>query len=294
MITCRNKRVIPVYRYGNLTGMNAVLYCKREISQYRLYCGEVFMKSRYLSVVLLILLTIALVMVIPVAATKSVEQSFSDTLTRGSRFTVTITGLPNTSYYIWLPRTFTMTGEPGNQPPYIADSLLNVMKDPAGGPYPIGSYQYNNGNGRTIRDDVAPSTATMPNINYYALVRTNDDGQAVVEFQTSLNTGLRSYSVRVENPGSVDSDNLLVQIRVFSRKATSVTIITPESTSEPVVTPIITPILTSPQATTRTAEPAIFTVQPTRTPVPTTKAASGLFPVACALIVSGLLRGRGR
>jgi hypothetical protein len=246
------------------------------------------MKSRYLPVLLLILLTLALVIIIPVAATKSVEQSFSDTLTRGSPFTVTITGLPNTSYYIWLPRTFTMTGEPGNQPPYIADNQLNIRKDPSGGPYPIGSYQYNNGNGRTIRDDVAPSTATMPNINYYALVRTNNNGQAVVEFQTSLNTGLHSYSVRVENPGSVDSDDLLVQIRVFSRKATSVTIMTPKSAPEPVLTPPITTVDTSPPAMIGTPEPAFSTVQPTRIPVPTTKAAPGLLPVTGAILIAGL------
>ncbi len=34
-------------------------------------------------------------------------------LTRGSRFTITVTGTPNTPYYVWLTRTSTMSGEPG-------------------------------------------------------------------------------------------------------------------------------------------------------------------------------------
>jgi hypothetical protein len=245
------------------------------------------MKSRTLPCIILALLIIALFTVIPASAVKTSEQSVSDSLTRGSRFTVTITGLPNSSYYIWLPRTFTMTGKSGDQPPVIADNILNVSKDPAGGPYPIGSYQYNNGDGRTIRDDIAPSTAEMSNTNYYAQVTTDTGGQAVVEFQTSFDTGLRSYSVRVENPDSADSDNLLVEITVFSRKAPTMVILTPETTRETVV---ITPTATRVESPgipvlTTTAVPAVTSVP---VPVPTTKAAAGLFPIACALFTVAL------
>ena len=59
----------------------------------------------------------------------------------------------------------------------------------------------------------------MPNTRYYALVTTDHSGQATVEFLTSVNTGLRSYSVKVENPGSIDSDTLRVQLQVYSRRA---------------------------------------------------------------------------
>jgi hypothetical protein len=132
-------------------------------------------------------------------------------LTRGSRFTITITGTPNTPYYIWLTRTFSMSGEPGNQPPVIVSSQQNIEKDPPDGPYPIGSYQFSNGGGRTIRDDVTPSTSTLPSTQYYALVTTDKNGQAVVAFQTSVNTAMKTFSVKVENPQSVAKSNILVQ-----------------------------------------------------------------------------------
>jgi len=132
-------------------------------------------------------------------------------LTRGSRFTITVTGTPNTAYYVWLTRTYTMSGEPGDQPPVLLANQANIEKDPTGGPYVIGSYQYNNGGGRTILDDVAPSTASMSNTQYYGLVTTDKDGQAIVAFQTSSNTATRTFSVKVENTQSAAKDNILVQ-----------------------------------------------------------------------------------
>jgi hypothetical protein len=216
------------------------------------------MKATHFGFILLAIILCILIIDIPVSAVKTAEQSLSDTLTRGGRFTATITGLPNTSYYVWLPRTYTMTGKPYDQPPVIVDYTMNVRKDPAGGPYTIGSYLYNNGNGRTIRDDIAPSTAEMSNINYYALATTDSEGVAIVEFQTSVYTGLRSYSVKVENPQSVDRDNLLVQIQVFSRKPPATQIIIQHVTV--IITPESTPVLTSPPETT---------MPRTTTPIPT-------------------------
>lgn len=250
------------------------------------------MKIRSLPFILLILIGIALFVVVPAAAAKTVEQSVGDTLTRGSRFTVTITGIPNTSYYIWLPGTFTMTGQPYDQPPVVADFLENVRKDPEGGPYPIGSYQYNNGNGRTIRDDITPSTATMSNTNYYALVTTDTAGRAVVEFQTSLNTGLRSYSVKVESPESIDRDNLQVVMTVYSRKAPTISVQAPDTTREPAV---ITPVITATTGMPPTME--MMTTEPTQTkvpmvPLPTTKADAGFFPGLCAILIAALCAAR--
>ena len=126
------------------------------------------MKATHIGFILLAVILCSLVIVIPVSAVKTAEQSLDETLTRGGRFTATITGLPNTPYYVWLPRTFSMTGKPYDQPPVITDNTMGIVKDPVGGPYPIGSYKYNNGNGRTIRDDIAPSTPEMSNTQYYA------------------------------------------------------------------------------------------------------------------------------
>jgi hypothetical protein len=203
------------------------------------------------------IITCFLLAVVPVSAVKTAEQSVGDSITRGSRFTVTIIGLPNSSYYLWIPHTSSMTGEPHDQPPVIADNQINVMEDPADGPWPIGSYQYNNGNGQTIRDDIPSSTPDMPNTQYYALVTTDNSGQATVEFHTSVNTGIRSYSVKVESPQSIDSDNLLVELQVYSRKAPAVIEIstTPQTvlstfmptTTESPPTVTILPITTTPE-----------------------------------------------
>jgi len=198
------------------------------------------MRHKYLRLIIFACIIWFLFTVIPVVAVKTAEASVSDTLTRGGRFTVTITGLPSSAYYIWLPGTFTMTGEPRDQPPVIADTIGNVEKDSPDGPYTIGSYQYSNGDGNTIRDDVAPSTPDMPDTNYYALVTTDTSGIAVVEFQTSVNTGLKSYSVRVENPRSVDSDNLQLRLQVLTRRAPVVVeITTPEKPLAPYTTEIL-------------------------------------------------------
>jgi hypothetical protein len=244
-----------------------------------------------MSVVPLKLMTIVfiacfLLAVMPVLAVKTAEASVGDSLTRGSRFTVIITGLPNSSYYIWLPRTSSMTGEKYDQPPVIADFQTNVMEDPEDGPWPIGSYRYNNGGGQTIRDDIPPSTPDMPNTRYYALVTTDTRGQATVEFLTSINTGLRSYSVRVENPQSIDRDNLLVELQVYSRRApssleiftTPVTVLTTTVPTTTVSTPPPTTLLV-----TTTPEPLSTTPAPTPTPTQKAPASTGISILAAGV-----------
>ena len=229
----------------------------------------------------------------PVLAVKSAEQSVGDTLTRGGKFTVNIAGIPNSSYYIWLPHTSSMTGERYDQPPFIADNQANVAEDPDGGPWTIGSYQYSNGGGQTIRDDVAPSTADMPNTRYYALVTTDSRGLATVEFDTSVYTGLRSYSVKVENPRSVDSDTLLIDLQVYTRRAPAVVEIftTPQTistTSVPVTTAI--PVTTLPDATAvSTVPPATTSVTPAAEPVQTSMPLPATTPRSSPGVLSGII-----
>lgn len=244
------------------------------------------MREISLKFMMIVIIACFLLAVIPVSAVKTAEQSVGDSLTRGSRFTVTITGLPNSSYYLWIPHTSSMTGEPRDQPPVITDSQMNVMEDPADGPWPIGSYQYNNGNGQTIRDDIPPSTPDMPNTRYYALVTTDNTGQATVEFQTSVNTGLRSYSVKVESPRSIDSDNLLVEVRVYSRRAPAVIEIF--TTPQPVLSTVLpTTTESPPQVTTLLVTTTLEPVQTTTpTHVPTQKAPVGVGTGILAAAVS--------
>jgi hypothetical protein len=147
-------------------------------------------------------------LVIPASAS---EGTSNDALARGGRFSITITGKPSTPYYIWLTRTFTLTGNFGDQPPVIVAYQSGIQQDTPDGPYTIGHYAFHNGDGRTIIDDVAPSSLTMSNTNYYALVTTDTNGRAVVAFQTSPATATRTFSIKVENPGSAANSNILVE-----------------------------------------------------------------------------------
>lgn len=183
----------------------------------------------------------------------------SDTaLTRGSRFSVNITGSPSTPYYVWLTRTSAMTGTPGDQPPVIVAFQSDVQLDPPEGPYTIGSYMFNNGNGRTIQEDVAPSTPDISNTRYYALVTTDADGRAVVTFQTSSATATRTFSIKVENPSSAANSDVLIE-RGLPLRIPTVTLPEPRLiTREP--TPSATITLTE-----RPSPPALI---PTTVPAP--------------------------
>jgi hypothetical protein len=193
-------------------------------------------------------------MVIPVLAS---DDPSNDALPRGGRFTISVTGMPNTPYYVWLTRTFTMTGKPGDQPPVIIGYQSGIQQDPPNGPYTIGLYSFNNGNGRTILDDIAPSTPEMSNTNYYALVTTNADGRAVVAFQTSSGTATRTFSIKVENLHSAAKDNILIERGLPVRVPT---------TSAPEFTPFFS--TTPAPSVTTTATPSPTTIIFTMIPVP--------------------------
>jgi hypothetical protein len=255
------------------------------------------MRKVHLRIIMILCIAGLLLVILPVTAIKTADQSLSGSLTRGSRFTVTIAGLPNSGYYIWLPGTSSMTGEPGDQPPVIADNQADVDQDPPGGPYTIGSYQYSNGGGQTIRDDVAPSSADISDTSYYAIATTDSAGVATVEFQTSLNTGLRRYSVHVENPRSVESDNLGLSITLFRRTAPiTVSVATPRepvtSVPEPTVTLTPTPTLAPiPLTTSITSQPATLANQ---IPVPSPTSNKASFESSLCIVAFGAILLAGR
>ncbi len=159
------------------------------------------MAGKYAYAGMIILVVLLIPAFIPLAGAQS-----EGSVTRSQAFTVTITGLPNTAYYVWLSRTFSLSGEPGEQPPVIASNQLNIVQDPPEGPYVIGSYRYYNSGGRTILDDVAPSTATVPNTSYYAQVTTDSSGIGIVTFLTSHDTAAQSFSVVAQNPAAPGQD----------------------------------------------------------------------------------------
>ena len=216
------------------------------------------MKHGILGSLILVLACCAIIVVIPIA-------SAEDTLTRGSGFTVTITGKPNTAYYVWVARTFSMSGEPGDQPPVILGGQMNVVQDPSGGPWVIGSYRYDNGNGRTILDDVAPSTATSSNTRYYAQVTTDIDGIAIVGFRTSSATADKKFSIVAQNPQS-PGDTVYVTLGLPERRVSIMAETTPPAVTPAPLLPLTT---TVPEATPVAAPPAPVIPSPS-TPVPAT------------------------
>lgn len=240
--------------------------------------------------ILLVLILVFLVLFPVASAVKTAEGSLGGTITRGSRFTVTIIGLPNSAYYVWIPHTSTMTGEPHDQPPVIAGSQSDISQDPPEGPWPIGSYRFSNGGGMTIRDDIPPSTPEFPNTRYYALVKTDSDGVATVEFLTSFNTAIRSYTVKVENPRSVDSDNLQVQLRTYSRSVPTTTEIPPTlqpapTTAQPTTTSTtLAPVTTLPETTTQNPVQTTFPAQSPTQRAPLTTG-TGILALCTILLV---------
>jgi hypothetical protein len=242
------------------------------------------LRNRILGSVILVLACVAIFVVIPIA-------SAEDTLTRGSGFTVTITGKPNTAYYVWVARTFSMSGEPGDQPPVILGGQMNVLQDPSGGPYVIGSYRYSNGNGRTILDDVAPSSATSSNTRYYAQVTTDIDGIAIVGFRTSSATADKKFSIVAQNPQS-PGETVYVTLGLPQRRVSIMA-----ETTFPAVTPApLLPLTTTvPEATPVAAPPAPVIPSPS-TPVPATThpAPADLFLVLPAIGAGLLVLRRSR
>lgn len=215
--------------------------------------GEGWMVKKYFGFTTLLVIAIFMVAVIPVHAD---SEPSDNALTRGNRFSITITGLPSTPYYIWLTRTSTMTGKPGDQPPVIVPFQSGIQQDPPDGPFTIGSYLINNGNGRTIRDDIATSTPELSNTNYYALVTTDTSGRAVVAFQTSSATSTKTFSIKVENSRSAASGGILVERGLPARVTTTIQ----------KETPLITPNLTTTAAPVKTEDTTMITIVSTVIP----------------------------
>jgi len=96
-----------------------------------------------------------------------------------------------------------MTGGYDDQPPMAVLNQEKVFLDPRVGPYTIGSYQYENGAGLTIRDDVTvtslPNDYTWNGTRCYVKITTSTSGTRTVEFLTTNWTKAQKYTVRVEN-----------------------------------------------------------------------------------------------
>ena len=123
------------------------------------------------------------------------------TLTRGHPFTVTISGRPNSVYYLWVKDTRAMSGGQGDQPPSLILSQEGVTMDPVNGPWPIGQYVFQ-GSTKTIQSDVAQRYGgkDVHGVVYYAAVTLSGAGTRTVGFSTTKDTKDAKYTIRVERP----------------------------------------------------------------------------------------------
>ena len=130
-----------------------------------------------------------------------------DSVVRSKPFSITVTGKPSTTYYVWVKGTSSMKGGYDDVPPMVNLNQEKVYNDApvaaAEGIHPIGDYQYENGGRVSIYSDVATDASAVAPQNwnstrYYALITTSTSGVRTVEFVTNNWTKAQKYTIRVE------------------------------------------------------------------------------------------------
>ncbi len=117
-------------------------------------------------------------------------------IVRGDQFSITLKGMPSTQYIVWVKNTGQMTGLSSDQPPYLLPYQSGLRTDPVDGPYQFGEYQFQGGNGRTVREDIPafPANGTI----YYARVSLSSTGSRTIQWQTTHQTKDRKYTIHAE------------------------------------------------------------------------------------------------
>jgi hypothetical protein len=219
---------------------------------------------------------------------------------RGQTFTVTVIGSSRTAYDIWPKGTHFMTGEPGDQPPIIVAGQVDVVQDPTGGPYVIGSHPISGGG--TILGDVPPDSSTTSATSYYAEVTTDVSGYGVVLFRTSSATATgQQVQIGAENPADLGEDVGVVlglpptpapvrtPVMPLPLPTTMQTPFMPVATTTAPVTPV--------QLTPATTPAPLVTPEPMETPTETALPPGMPLPATLGIAAAGigiLLAGRRR
>jgi len=140
-----------------------------------------------------------------------------DSVVRSKSFSVTVTGKPSSTYYMWVKGTSALASTYNNQPPmvnlgqegvYMDNSLWAVglvnaagVASPVGtgtAYHPLGNYAYDNGGGTsTIYSDVAYGDI-YNKTRYYCMINTSTSGTRTVEWLTNNWTKAQKYTIRVE------------------------------------------------------------------------------------------------
>ncbi len=162
------------------------------------------------------------------------------TLVRGNQFSITLKGMPSRIYIVWVENTGHMTGFPQDQPPTLRSSQSGLRFDPVNGPYLFGGYQFQGGNGRTVKQDIpdSPANGTL----YYGRVSLSSTGSRTIGWQTTSDTKDQTYTIRAERgpPGpnglpdifSTVTDYIRAEVDIRVEKG-SVTIVTEKNDKAP-------------------------------------------------------------
>jgi len=126
-----------------------------------------------------------------------------ESVVRSKPFSVTITGRPLTTYWVWVTGTSSMSGAWNNQPPMVGLSQAAVYTDPVTTlTWPLGQYQPEN-SVTNIMGDVALDPTMYNRTRYYCLINTSSSGTRIIEFVTTNWTKAQTYTIRVERDSSM-------------------------------------------------------------------------------------------
>jgi PGF-CTERM protein len=133
-----------------------------------------------------------------------------DAVVRSKPFSVTITGRPNSIYYMWIKGTSQMSGTYDDQPPLVPYFQSGVYNDSspyttvAGVGFLAWGISYSPQNLNSTANGIGTLYRQVPTFpyngsQYYVAVKTSESGTRVVEFTTSNQTKAQKYTIRVEN-----------------------------------------------------------------------------------------------
>ncbi|HWQ67412.1 MAG TPA: MEMAR_RS02690 family S-layer glycoprotein [Methanospirillum sp.] len=165
--------------------------------------------------------TISAVKSVTIATDQVKIEANKDTVVRGNPFAVTVTGVPNAEYTVWVKGTNSMSGATSDQPPMILTAQDNVKQDDPAGPYEIGKYQYEGGAGKSVKQDV-PDDPDYHGTKCYASVKLSSSGTRSVEFKTTKDTKDKKYTIRVERKAGNQYKSDEVDVKVEAGDVTVV------------------------------------------------------------------------
>lgn len=134
-----------------------------------------------------------------------------DTVAAGEDFSLIVSGNPGKEYNLWV--TDVQNSWP--HPPRIVREQEGVTQDDPDGPYQIGSYQYQNGESKSVRD-VMVDDLTSHGTDFYAKVLIPKDGEMSVQFRTdTYMTKKGTYSIRVESVSQTDKKTVFGEVKII-------------------------------------------------------------------------------